>query len=98
MYIGMTKQSLERRFLNGRGYKHSSHFNAAIEKYGWENFEHTVIADNLSEDEAKDLETILIQEYKTQDKRFGYNISPGGDWHCYSEEAKLGFCQNNHAY
>ena len=88
MYIGMTKQSLERRFLNGRGYKHSSHFDAAIQKYGWDNFEHTVIAKDLSEDEAKELEIKLIQEYQTRDKRFGYNISPGGDWHCYSEEAK----------
>ena len=29
-----------------------------------------------------------IKNNQTQDKRYGYNISRGGEWHEYSEEAK----------
>lgn len=74
--------------MNGKGYKHSSHFYNAIQKYGWDNFSHEVIATGLSVDEAKSMEIKLICEYNTRDKRYGYNISRGGDWHEYSEEAK----------
>ena len=42
-YIGQTKQSLARRFRNGDGYKHCPHFYSAIQKYGWDNFEHYIV-------------------------------------------------------
>lgn len=74
--------------MNGRGYKHSSHFYNAIQKYGWDNFDHEIIAEGLSEEEAQQMEMDYIKKYNTQDKRFGYNISRGGEWREYSEEAK----------
>lgn len=79
MYIGQTKQSLARRFRNGEGYINCPHFYAAIQKYGWDNFEHYIYKDNLSQQQANQLEKELIQKYHTQNPKFGYNIATGGN-------------------
>ena len=78
-YIGITSGSLRKRFgVEGRGYSQSRYFANAINKYGWENFDHDVIADGLTRDEASDLERYLIAKFHTQDKSKGYNIRSGG--------------------
>jgi hypothetical protein len=42
-YIGQTcAECPERRW--GKGYKGCTHLEHAIEKYGWDNFEHSVLA------------------------------------------------------
>lgn len=44
IYIGITKQSPEKRWgINGCNYKTSPHFYSAIKKYGWGNFEHNIL-------------------------------------------------------
>lgn len=94
-YIGITKMSVNKRWgNNGSGYKNNKQplFYRAIQKYGWDNFEHVILYENLSQDEACDMEIKLIQEYKTQDGKFGYNIQPGGQLGnkgvVFSEESK----------
>ena len=80
-YIGITKTSLTKRWgNNGSGYRSNKQplFSRAIEKYGWDNFEHVVLFENLSQNEACDKEVELITKYKTQDPKYGYNIQPGG--------------------
>lgn len=77
-YIGITHQKPEHRWRNGEGYKNNIAFYNAIMKYGWNNFQHIIIVQNLSQDEASNLEKKLIQQYKTQDKNYGYNIKSGG--------------------
>ena len=52
---------------------------SAIEKYGWDQFEHTILFDNLTEDEAKETERWLIADWNTQDPSYGYNMTSGGD-------------------
>lgn len=78
-YIGQTCQPLNRRWRNGNGYIRNEYFYRAIKKYGWDNFEHRVLAECESLEEANRIEAELIAEYKTNDPRFGYNISGGGD-------------------
>ena len=79
-YIGITKQTMNRRARNeGKGYKHCVKFYNAITKYGFENFSYIIIEDNLSFQEAKEKEIYYINKYKTNDRRFGYNLSSGGD-------------------
>lgn len=79
-YVGVTsKAKPEHRWNSGRGYKENSHFYSAVEKYGWDQFEHTILFDNLTEDEAKDTEKRLISEWNTQDPSHGYNMTSGGD-------------------
>lgn len=78
-YIGQTIESdVQTRWKYGNGYVGSPHFNNAIKKYGWDNFEHNIIATGLSVDEANQMEYELIEKYQTINPQFGYNILPGG--------------------
>ena len=61
----------------GKGYKRN-YFTNAINKYGWDNFQHIIIAKGLSEDEAKWLEMELIRLWDTTNQNNGYNILSGG--------------------
>lgn len=79
MYIGITKQKVQNRWKNGIAYKGSILFYSAIKKYGWNNFEHIVFADHLTKHEAMNMEKILIEKFQTQNKKYGYNITGGGD-------------------
>lgn len=78
-YIGITKQSVEERWKNGWGYYTQLIFYRAILKYSFENFKHEIIASGLSKEEAIDLEKELIKKYQTTDRRYGYNITEGGE-------------------
>ena len=77
-YIGITKNSLKRRWGNGVGYK-TQLFGKAIEKYGWNNIKHILLYDNLTEEEAKEKEIQLISFYNTTNSKYGYNNTMGGD-------------------
>ena len=88
-YIGITCQSLKRRWGDGRGYKSNKHFSRAIEKYGWDNFEHIIIAKGLDKETAKWLEIELIREWDSSNRKYGYNLSLGGEsWNCSEETRK----------
>lgn len=78
VYIGQTRQRLERRWRNGNGYKECPYVHRAIQKYGWENTVHELVADGLTQDEADDLEHELISKYRAQDDAYGYNLQSGG--------------------
>lgn len=79
VYIGITGFDPQYRWLNnGRGYKHQTTFFNAIIKYGWINFQHEILFENLTEEEALDKEEELIQQYKSYDRRYGYNVSLRG--------------------
>ena len=78
-YVGITQQNVKRRWgNNGCGYK-NIHFSNAIKKYGFDNMLHEIIANNLTHDEANKFEKILIQKLHSNESKFGYNISSGGD-------------------
>ena len=79
-YVGITsKPKPEHRWNGGRGYKENPHFYAAIEKYGWDEFEHIIVESGLTHEEAKEMECSLISLWKTQDRNFGYNMTSGGE-------------------
>lgn len=79
IYVGITSQRLSRRWQGGNGYKGNSYFTRAIKKYGWDNFSHEIIATELSESEAKQLEIECISKFKSNQRKFGFNISSGGE-------------------
>lgn len=89
VYIGITSQSLQNRCRNGLGYSNNKYFTRAIEKYGWNNFVHKILFKNLTEKEAKEKEIELIKQYKSNDKRYGYNISSGGEAHTGCKHTEL---------
>ena len=80
-YVGMTGRRPERRWgTNGIGYNNKcTHFYSAIQKYGWDNFDHEIIANNLTKEEAINFEKLLIEKLKSNQKEYGYNIASGGN-------------------
>lgn len=90
-YIGITSQKTKERWRNGNGYKGCISFYNAIQKYGWDNFNHIILYTNLTKKEAEDKEIELISKYKTNNKKYGYNICSGGNGtpsHTVSEATK----------
>lgn len=79
IYIGLTCMNPYVRWSNGNGYKKGTHFRNAIDKYGWDSFEHKIIKDNLTKSEASYWEKYYISFYNSTDRRYGYNISSGGE-------------------
>lgn len=95
-YYGITGQKkVESRWNNGRNYKSNQHFTRAINKYGWDNIEHIIIYDDLTESEAKELEQYFIQWYDTTNRAYGYNKSLGGESGNASEETKQKISEAN---
>lgn len=62
----------------GNGYINCTHFYNAIQKYGWDNFEHIVLIENLSLEMANIIEDELIKKYNTMNSLYGYNMVSGG--------------------
>lgn len=77
-YIGLTCQAPQERWRNGEGYRENTRFYRAIQKYGWENFEHEIVAQGLAAEEAYALESRFIAVFETTSKCKGYNYLPGG--------------------
>ena len=84
-YVGMTGKTTSRRWgRNGGGYLYTRQdgsfahpkFARAIQKYGWDNFEHIIWADGLSKDDACKAERMLISIWNTIEN--GYNMATGG--------------------
>ena len=95
IYIGITKQKPEKRWgNNGINYKTSPHFYAAIQKYGWDNFDHDILFENLTHDEACLKEQELIKYYDSMNREFGYNSTSGGDIFIMNEETKQKISQS----
>lgn len=78
-YVGITSNTLLHRWGDhGQGYDNQLFMKRAIQKYGWDNIDHVVIAENLTQDEASKMEIELIKYYNSDNLDFGYNVSPGG--------------------
>lgn len=94
VYVGQTCKDVWARWgLEGQQYCYGSdtRFKLAIEKYGFDNFEHIIVAENLTKEEANFLERKLIQEYDSYNN--GYNCTLGGSGggfigHKHTEESK----------
>ena len=88
-YFGITIQEPEARWgKDGKRYSRNEHFTNAINKYGWENFAHLVLYENIPIKIAKNIEEMLIQEHMTYDRRFGYNKTHGGELEKPSKESR----------
>ena len=78
VYIGITRRNPLDRWRNGDGYRHQRYFYNAIQKYGWDNFNHEILIDNISRSEASKYEQQYIEKFQSYNEEFGYNISKGG--------------------
>lgn len=89
VYIGITINPKQRWSANGKQYISNQHFTRAINKYGWNNFKHEILFDNLTINEAKSKEIELIAYYDSTNPLKGYNISLGGDIMSESTRKKI---------
>ncbi|MEY9867273.1 group I intron endonuclease [Peribacillus sp. B2I2] len=92
---GTNEASLNRR---KRQHKHTAltkksqtFFAKAIRKYGWESFVWGVIDTGTSNDELIEKEKYWVRYYQSNNEKFGYNLTEGGDGidgYKFSEELK----------
>ena len=95
MYVGITSRSLSDRWgTNGNKYRSSPHFYSSIQKYGWNNFEHNVLFEDLTREEAINKEIELIAKYDLCNPDKGYNETSGGDAPIMSEAARKKLSQS----
>ena len=87
-YVGITRQEPKVRWGGGNGYVRNEYMHRAIKKYGWENIDHIILFDGLSEADACEIEKSLIKKYRTNEKEFGYNIESGGQCSNLAESTK----------
>lgn len=93
-YIGQTCQNVNERWgTNGSGYRPTSkqkatYFWNAIQKYGWNNFQHEILKSELTLDEANYYEQYYIQEFDTTNRELGYNSRYGGGNGKHTQETK----------
>lgn len=88
VYIGQTCLTLEERSNKGKNYKNCTYFYNAIQKYGWDNFEHEILEENLTLKEANNLEEKYISLYDSTNPTKGYNLRSGGQNSTHSDETK----------
>ena len=77
-YIGITRRRTTLRWGNGCNYSQNPYFYNAIKKYGWEKIDHEILYEKLTKEEAEQKEIELISKYKSNQRKYGYNLSSGG--------------------
>lgn len=78
-YVGIsTYSSVDRRWgKEGRNYEGSLFYNEGISKFGWNNFYHLVLIENISLYQAQQIESRLIKELNLTNLNYGYNENSG---------------------
>lgn len=94
IYIGITGRNPKIRWQNGLGYKKNKLFYRAIQKYGWENIQHEILYENITKEQAEILEIELILKYKSNNSKYGYNVSNGGKSSNYHSEQTKNIISN----
>ena len=84
-YIGKTTREEKRKYEHLNSRRSNSCFHKALDKYGTDNFTYDVLFETYS-NSTKNLDTILnaleifyIKKYNSNNKKFGYNMTVGGD-------------------
>ena len=87
-YVGQTSKTLAQRWGRSGGNYKGQKFYDAIEEFGWDNFEHIILEDNIKTAmEADKAERKWIAYYNSYEN--GYNENPGGGGSFnFSKEAK----------
>lgn len=95
-YIGITSEKNPRERWGRDGCKYDSlRFGGAVKKYGWDNIKHEILFSGLSKDEAVAKEVELIGQYKTMNRKYGYNASPGGNYASPAKKRKMAEIRRN---
>lgn len=79
VYIGQTVQPVQKRWRNGAAYSTCTYFYNAIQKYGWDNFDHIILeqSDSWTKEELNEKEEKYIEIFDSTNPKYGYNIKKG---------------------
>lgn len=81
IYVGISSNIKNRWAADGYYYHLSDTiFSRALKRYGWDNFQHIVVSEGLTKEDACVMEKKLIAEYKACNN--SYNITDGGEGFC----------------
>lgn len=101
VYIGKSIDHIRRWRNNGIEYKpykeNTRPFWNAICKYGWDGFEHIILKENLSDEEASRLEIEYIEKFNSRSNKFGYNVAEGGNGGRIYKEHPKGMLGKKHS-
>lgn len=83
IYIGQTTRNLIKRMYEyksafNRNLSNNKYLLNSFNKYGFDNFEFSVIDTAINIDELNEKEIFYIKKYNSIDKKIGYNIELGG--------------------
>lgn len=92
VYIGQTVDN-KKRWSQHKAYakapeKTGQYIHRAMAKYGVEHFVFEIIATCRTQDDTDETESLLIKQYDSRNKEFGYNLMIGGSHGGHSEETK----------
>ena len=83
IYIGQTIQGLEKRkskhIYDTINNCDKTIFHRALKKYRIDNFEWSILEDNIALDELSKKEIFYIKQYNSTNKDIGYNMTEGGE-------------------
>lgn len=104
-YIGITSQKPEDRWgYNGSGYlcknpngtyRQPAMANAVLKYPNWSEWKHEILLTKATQKHAGQEEQRLIALYKCNNRRYGYNISPGGEGASLSADTKKKISEAN---
>lgn len=78
VYVGATSLPVEARWNNGNGYRFCSALWEKIQSDGWDAISKEIVATDLDEKSASELEKALISRFDSTNPAKGYNIDLGG--------------------
>jgi len=92
LYIGQTVDN-KKRWMQHKSYakspdKTGQYIHRAMAKHGVENFAFEMIATCQTQEDANEIESLLIVQYNSRDQNHGYNLMVGGAYGGHSEESK----------
>ena len=78
IYIGQTTRSFNLRIKDHKRMRYDRPLYKAFQKYGFDNFKFEIIDTVSNLDELNKKEIYYINEYKSNNKKYGYNLESGG--------------------
>ncbi len=78
IYIGCTSRRVKRRWGAGKNYSRGTPIRCAIDRYGWKNFRHEILCENLTRAAAEEKEKWFIDYFDSANPEKGYNCYLGG--------------------
>lgn len=83
VYVGQTTRTLTKRIYEYKSNfnndaTHNQYLSNAFKKYGWDNFEFSIIDTAINIEELNKKEIDYIKQYDSNNNEFGYNMEEGG--------------------